>query len=153
MKLNFSFLLSLILFLQLTRFPKNWMSGTFNKWNHFFRSHGGSAYCAHTAFKTLHVRWLSRTFNRTASTYQTATRWDLPPYWTNIWLLNDALLISVCLLDDLIPCFCYSNLTRISGGFELASAMTLQANQLTKCTSYPKVQVQVNNYYIFYVNF
>ena len=32
-------------------------------------------------FATLHVRWLSRIFNRNASVYQTATRWDLPPYW------------------------------------------------------------------------
>ena len=31
-------------------------------------------------FATLHVRWLSHIFNRTASIYQTATRWDLPPY-------------------------------------------------------------------------
>ena len=29
---------------------------------------------------TLHVRWLSHIFNHTACIYQTATRWDLPPY-------------------------------------------------------------------------
>ena len=31
-------------------------------------------------FSTLHVRWLSHIFNRTACTYQAATRWDLPAY-------------------------------------------------------------------------
>ena len=32
-------------------------------------------------FSTLHVRWLSHIFNRTACIYQSATRWNLPPYW------------------------------------------------------------------------
>ena len=36
---------------------------------------------------TLHVRWLSRIFNRNAHVYQTATRWDLPPYRITIWLI------------------------------------------------------------------
>ena len=31
-------------------------------------------------FATLHVRWLSHIFNRITCIYQTATRWDLPPY-------------------------------------------------------------------------
>ena len=43
-------------------------------------------------FATLHVRWLSRIFNRTACIYQIATRWDLPPYWITIWLIGDAML-------------------------------------------------------------
>ena len=30
------------------------------------------------SFATMHVRWLSRIFNRTTCVYQTATRWDLP---------------------------------------------------------------------------
>ena len=50
-------------------------------------------------------------FYRTASIYQTATRWDLPPYWITIWLIDDAMSIFVCLLNDLILGFCYSNLT------------------------------------------
>ena len=33
--------------------------------------------------------------------YQTATRWDLPPYRITIWLI-DVMLIFVCLLVDLI---------------------------------------------------
>ena len=50
----------------------------------------------------------------------------------------------VCLLDELILGFCYSDLTLETGGFELASTITLalQANRLTKCASliacYPK---------------
>ena len=45
----------------------------------------------------------------------------------------------VCLLDELILCFCY--LTLETGGFELASTITLvlQANRLTKCASHPKL--------------
>ena len=38
---------------------------------------------------------------------QIATLWDLPPYWITIWLINDAILISVYLAisiyaDDII---------------------------------------------------
>ena len=47
-------------------------------------------------FATLHVRWLSHIFNRTACIYQTATRWDLPPYRITIWLIDD-LTVSFCL--------------------------------------------------------
>ena len=41
----------------------------------------------------------------------------------------------VCLLDELILGFCYSDLTLESGGFELASTiiLVLEANRLTKC--------------------
>ena len=39
-------------------------------------------------FGTLHVRWLSGIFNRNACVYQTATRWDLLPYWIIIWLID-----------------------------------------------------------------
>ena len=56
---------------------------------------------------TLHVRWLSRIFNRNACVYQTATQWDLPPYRITIWLIDDAMF--VCLLDELILGFCYSD--------------------------------------------
>ena len=47
-------------------------------------------------FATLHVRWLSHIFNRTACIYQAATRWDLPPYRITIWLIDDVTL-SFCL--------------------------------------------------------
>ena len=47
-------------------------------------------------FATLHLRWLSHIFNRIACTYQTATRWDLPPYRITIWLIDDVAL-SFCL--------------------------------------------------------
>ena len=52
-------------------------------------------------FAALHVRWLKHIFNRTACIYQTATPWDLPPYGITIWLIDDVMLIFVCLLDDL----------------------------------------------------
>ena len=43
----------------------------------------------------LDVRWLSHVFNRTACIYQTANRWDLPPYRNIIWLIDDAKLVFV----------------------------------------------------------
>ena len=50
---------------------------------------------------TLYVRWLSHIFNRITCVYQTATRWDLPPYRVTIWLI-EVMLIFVCLLVKLI---------------------------------------------------
>ena len=84
-------------------------------------------------FATLHVRWLLHIFNRTACIYQTATRWGLPPYPITTWLIDDVMLFFVCLLDDLILDFCYSDLTRKTGGLELTSIITLvlQANWLS----------------------
>ena len=57
------------------------------------------------------------------------------------WLIDDPMI--VCLLDELILGFCYSDLTLESGGwthFELTSTITLvlQVNRLTKCASHPK---------------
>ena len=37
---------------------------------------------------SLHVRWLSRIFNRNACIYQTATLWDLPLYRITIWVID-----------------------------------------------------------------
>ena len=55
------------------------------------------------------------------------------------WLIDDAMF--VYLLDELILGFCYSDLTLETGGFELASTITLvlQADQLTKCDSHPEL--------------
>ena len=53
-------------------------------------------------FASLHLRWLSHIFNRNACIYQTATRWDLPPYRITIWLIDDVILIFVCLYVDLL---------------------------------------------------
>ena len=39
-------------------------------------------------FTTFYVRWLSRIFNRNTCIYQAATRWDLPPHWITIWLID-----------------------------------------------------------------
>ena len=88
-------------------------------------------------FATLHVRWLSRIFNRNACVYQTATRWDLPPYRITIWVTD--WWCNVCLFTWWIDTrFCYSNLTLEAGGFELASTimLVLQVNRLTKCASH-----------------
>ena len=54
------------------------------------------------------------------------------------WLIDDAMF--VCLLDELIIGFCYSDLTLETGGFELASTITivLQVKWLNKCASHPK---------------
>ena len=49
----------------------------------------------------------SHIFNRTACIYQTATRWDLPPYRITTWFIDDLMLIFVYLLVDLILGFCY----------------------------------------------
>ena len=84
-------------------------------------------------FATLHVRWLSRIFNRNACIYQTATRWDVPPYRITIWLIDNVTL-SFCLFTWWFDScfFCYSNLRQETGGFERASTITLvlQANRL-----------------------
>ena len=70
-------------------------------------------------FATLHVRWLSHIFNRTAGIYQTANRWDLPPYRITIWLIDD-LTLSFCL----ITCWFDSSffLTAIWDGKPVASS-------------------------------
>ena len=56
---------------------------------------------------------------------------------TSEWLIDDAMF--VCLFDELILGFCYSDLTLETGEFELTSAITLvlHANRLTKCASHP----------------
>ena len=59
------------------------------------------------------MRWLPHIFKYITCNYQTATPWDLPPYWIAISLNDDA--VSVCLLNDLILRFCYSNLTQKTG--------------------------------------
>ena len=54
------------------------------------------------------------------------------------WLIDDA--VFVCVLDELILGFCYSDLTWKTGGFEHASTITLvlQASLLTKFASHRK---------------
>ena len=56
-------------------------------------------------FVTLHVRQLSHIFNHNTCIYQTVARWDLPPYRTTIWLIDDVMLIFACLLVYLILSF------------------------------------------------
>ena len=86
---------------------------------------------------TFYVRWLSYIFNCTACIYQTVTRWDLPPYRITIWLIDDVKLVFLCLLDDLILSFCFSNLDT-GNRWARTHTLVLQANRLTKCTSHPR---------------
>ena len=58
-------------------------------------------------FATLHVRWLSRIFNRNVCNYQIYHLMELPFDWLIDWLIDDAMF--VCLLDELILGFCYSD--------------------------------------------
>ena len=85
-------------------------------------------------FATLHVRWLSRIFNRNVCVYQTGTRWDLSNYRITIWVID--WWCNVCLFTWLIDTrFLLQRFDTETGGFELASTITLvlQANRLTKC--------------------
>ena len=97
-------------------------------------------------FATLHVTWLSYISNHTACIYQVAPRWDLPPYWVTICMIDDVTLIFVCLVVDLVQGFCYSYLTLETGGMELATTiiLVLQANWLTKCASYPCLNLKLH---------
>ena len=90
-------------------------------------------------FATLHVKWLSHIFSRNACICQAVTRWGLPSYRITIWLIDDVMLIFVCLLVDLIFRFCYSYLTWETGGLKLALTinLVLLANRLTKCANHP----------------
>ena len=53
----------------------------------------------------------------------------------------------ICLLDDLMLGFCYSNLTRETSGLELAPTITfiLQVNRLTTCASHLKLSLNLAN--------
>ena len=66
------------------------------------------------------------------------------------WLIDDTMF--VFLLDELIQGFCYSHLTLETGGFELASTITLvlQANRLTKCISKVSKQCFVFGHFWFF---
>ena len=73
-------------------FYRHWrFTGQQGKGGYHLLFHSTTSTCSRTfrhLFATLHVRWLSRIFNRNACVYQTATRWDLPPYWITIWLID-----------------------------------------------------------------
>ena len=96
--------------------------------------HSTTSTCSQTLrhlFANLHVRWLSRILIATF----VFTRLLLDKIYHLIelpfeWLIDYAMF--VCLLDELILGFCYSDLTLKTGGFELTSTITLvlQANQV-----------------------
>ena len=69
------------------------------------------------------------------------------------WLIDNAMF--VCLIDELILGFCYSDLTLGTGGFELPSTITrvLQANRLTKCASQPVVASLLLTFNMFHTVF
>ena len=77
-------------------------------------------------FATLYVKWLSRISNSTACIYQAATRWNLPPYRITIWLIDNLMLIFVCLLVDLIQGFSNSYLILETCGLEHFLKLTLR---------------------------
>ena len=87
-------------------FHRHWqLTGQQEKGGEQLLFHSTTSTCSQTfrhLFATLHVRWLSHTFNRNACIYQTATRWYSPPYRLTIWLIDDVMLIFVCLPVDLI---------------------------------------------------
>ena len=62
-------------------------------------------------FATLHVRWLTLTFNCTDYIYQAATRWVLSTYWITIlidWWRNFSVCFLICWWFDfgfLLQCF------------------------------------------------
>ena len=84
---------------------------------------------------------ISHICNCTTCIYQPAPRSDLQPYRMTILLIDDVKLVFVCLCDDLILAFCYSNWRRETSEFDLTSTIThvLQANQLTKCALFQEI--------------
>ena len=68
-----------------------WFTGQQGKGGDHFLFHSTTSTQSQTLrhlFETLHVRWLSCIFSRNACVYQTATRWDLPPYQITIWVFD-----------------------------------------------------------------
>ena len=81
----------LIFFLSGFSFRLWWFSGQQGKGGDHLLFHSTTSTRSRTLrhlFATLHVRWLSHIFNRNACVYQTATRWDLPPYRITIWVID-----------------------------------------------------------------
>ena len=76
--------------------------------------------------------WLSRIFNCNTCVYQTATRWDLPPYRITIWVID--WWCNVCLFTWWIDIrFLLQRFDIGNRWIELALTITLalQANRLT----------------------
>ena len=145
--ISFKIIQSLLVnwFFFLSRFSFHWrLTGQQGKWGDHLLFHSTTSTRSQTfkhLFATLHVRWLSHIFNRTACIYQIATRWHLPPSRITSWLIGDVIISLVCLLAELILGFCCSNLIRKTDEFKLALtiALVLQANRLTKFASRLKI--------------
>lgn len=87
------------------------------------------------------MRWLPSIFNRTASIYQTATRWALRPYWITTWVIVDEILICVCFLDDLILGFLLQQFEIGNRWMWTCITHVLQAYRQTKCASRPYINI------------
>ena len=105
-------------------------------------------------FGTLHVRWLSCIFNRNACVYQTATRWDLPPYWITIWVID--WWCNVCFFFTW-----WIDIRLLLQQFDIVNrwiwthidyTLALQAHWLTKCASHPDTKCASHpNYQLHWV--
>ena len=75
-------------------------------------------------------------FNRTPDCYSMRITTLLDYYLVNWWWNFN---FFVCLVDDLVLGFCYSNLTRETCGFELLLTiiLVLQAKRLIQCGNHP----------------
>ena len=104
--------------------------------------HSTTSICPRTfryLFTALHVRWLLHIFNRNAFICNTATRWDLPPYRVNIWLIDDVMLIFVFLLVNLILAFVTAiwNERNQWSRTRINYHPCITSERLTKCASHP----------------
>ena len=92
LKINISKAKNIVFFFYQGFFHRHWrLTGQQRKGGVHLLFHSTTSTCSRTfrhLFATLHVRWLSHIFNRTACIYQAATRWDFPPYWKNIVKLD-----------------------------------------------------------------
>ena len=83
-------------------------------------------------FATLHAGWLPRIFLIASLV---TSRLLLDEFYhlieLSFWLIDDAMLFSVCLLDGLVLDFCYSNLSLETGGIELTLTITLITSEPT----------------------
>ena len=72
-------------------FHRHWQfTGQQEKWGDHLLFHSTTSthpWTLRHLLATLHVRWRSCIFSHNACVYQTGTQWDLPPYWSGIWLI------------------------------------------------------------------
>ena len=80
--------------------------------------------------------WL--VFDHSTCVYQTFTRWDLPPYWITIWLID--WWCNFCLFTWWFDSWYFVTAIWHGKPVDLNSiTLVLQANRLTKCTNHPRM--------------